>query len=30
MSMDEYLTEMKEKTDLLEEVGVPLPEDVVV
>ena len=30
MSMDEYLIEMKEIADLLEDVGVPLPEDVVV
>ena len=30
MRMDEYLTEMKETTDLLEDVGVPVREDVVV
>ena len=28
--MDEYLTEMKETADLLEDAGVSLPEDVVV
>ena len=30
MSMDEYLTKMKEVADLLEDAGVPLPEDAVV
>ena len=30
MSMDEYLTEMKETKDLLEEAGVSIPKDVVV
>jgi hypothetical protein len=30
MSMDEYLTQMKDIVDSLEEIGIPLPKDVVV